>query len=134
MEATYQRNFSDRSEQDLIVSRLRRELSAPRHDPIAFGRTKRSCAARIGCLFLRSRISRCCGAPNVAITSGKWTPVRRAEGELMTGLIATLLDFFGRLDAKSALEMECGDIFLRVVREKVGGEERSDERRVSKAG
>ena len=51
-----------------------------------------------------------------------------------TGRIATLLDLFGRLDAKSALEMERGDIFARVVREKVGGEERSDERRVSRVG
>jgi hypothetical protein len=38
-----------------------------------------------------------------------------------TGLIAPLLDIFGRLDAKSALEVERGHIFERLVQEQVGG-------------
>jgi hypothetical protein len=51
-----------------------------------------------------------------------------------TGLIASLLDVFARLDAKSYLETERMDVFARVVREQVGGEGRSDEGRVSRAG
>jgi hypothetical protein len=40
-----------------------------------------------------------------------------------TGLIALLLDVFGRLDSKSFLEAEKGKIHARIVREQVGGEE-----------
>ena len=39
-----------------------------------------------------------------------------------TGLVAPLLDLFGRLDAKTLLETERGHVFARVVREQVGGE------------
>ena len=51
-----------------------------------------------------------------------------------TGLVAPLLDLFGRLDAKSVLEMERGRIFTRVVREQVGGEEVTATDRFSGAG
>jgi hypothetical protein len=51
-----------------------------------------------------------------------------------TGLIAPLLDLFGRLDAKSALETERGHVFTRVVIGQVGGEGIIDEDRVSRAG
>ena len=51
-----------------------------------------------------------------------------------TGLIAPLLDLFGRLDANSVLDTERGHIFARVVREQVGGEGRIHEGRVSRAG
>jgi hypothetical protein len=51
-----------------------------------------------------------------------------------TGLVAPLLDLFGRLDAKSVLEMERGRIFTRVVREQVGGEEATGKDRFSSAG
>jgi hypothetical protein len=51
-----------------------------------------------------------------------------------TGLVAPLLDLFGRLDAKSVLEMERGRIFTRVVREQVGGEEVTAKDRFSGAG
>lgn len=40
-----------------------------------------------------------------------------------TGLIAPLLDLFGRLDAKIGLETEREDIFDRLVKEQAGGEE-----------
>ena len=39
-----------------------------------------------------------------------------------TGLIAPLLDLFGRLDAKSVLETERGRILARVITQQVGGE------------
>ncbi len=38
-----------------------------------------------------------------------------------TGLIARLLDFFGRLDSKTVLRTPKGDIMSRLVREQVGG-------------
>jgi hypothetical protein len=41
-----------------------------------------------------------------------------------TGLIASLLDLFGRLDAKIGLETEREDIFDRLVKEQAGGEEK----------
>lgn len=40
-----------------------------------------------------------------------------------TGLIAPLLDLFGRLDAKIGLETEREDIFDWLVKEQAGGEE-----------
>jgi hypothetical protein len=40
----------------------------------------------------------------------------------MTGLVAPLLDLFGRIDAKTFLETERGRVFARVVSEQVGGE------------
>jgi hypothetical protein len=39
-----------------------------------------------------------------------------------TGLVAPLLDMFGRLDAKTLLETERGRVMARLVREQVGGE------------
>jgi hypothetical protein len=39
-----------------------------------------------------------------------------------TGLVATLMDFFGRVDAKAVLESERMILQARVVREQVGGE------------
>ena len=39
-----------------------------------------------------------------------------------TGLVAPLLDIFGRVDAKSLLETERGRLETRLVREQVGGE------------
>jgi hypothetical protein len=39
-----------------------------------------------------------------------------------TGLVAPLLDLFGRIDAKTVLETERGQVIARVVREQVGGE------------
>jgi Glycosyl hydrolase family 63 C-terminal domain len=39
-----------------------------------------------------------------------------------TGLVAPLLDLFGRVDAKTLLETERGRVFARVVSEQVGGE------------
>src|SRR5689334_8025125 len=41
-----------------------------------------------------------------------------------TGLIAPLLDLFGRLEAKSFLETDRGQILARLITEQVGGEER----------
>jgi len=41
-----------------------------------------------------------------------------------TGLIAPLMDFFGRVDAKLFLETEMGSVAARVVREQVGGQPR----------
>ncbi|HXV78825.1 MAG TPA: glucosidase [Candidatus Binatia bacterium] len=38
-----------------------------------------------------------------------------------TGLVAPLLDIFGRIDAKTMLETERGHVFARVVKEQVGG-------------
>jgi len=38
-----------------------------------------------------------------------------------SGLVAPLLDFFGRLDAKTLLESERGQILARVISEQVGG-------------
>jgi hypothetical protein len=40
-----------------------------------------------------------------------------------TGLVAPLLDLFGRVDANTVLESERGRLMARVVREQVGGEE-----------
>lgn len=40
-----------------------------------------------------------------------------------TGLIAPLLDLFGRVDAKTVVEAERGRLFAKVVREQVGGEQ-----------
>ena len=42
-----------------------------------------------------------------------------------TGLVAPLLDLFGRLDAKTLLETERGRVAARLIREQVGGVERS---------
>ena len=42
-----------------------------------------------------------------------------------TGLIAPLLDVFGRVDAKTLLEVERGHALRRVIEEQVGGERRS---------
>jgi hypothetical protein len=39
-----------------------------------------------------------------------------------TGLVAPLLDLFGRVDAKTLLETEKGGLMAKVVREQVGGE------------
>jgi hypothetical protein len=39
-----------------------------------------------------------------------------------TGLVAGLLDIFGRLDAKAVLETERGKLQARLTREQVGGE------------
>ncbi len=39
-----------------------------------------------------------------------------------TGLVAPLLDLFGRVDAKTLLETERGQVMARIVREQVGGE------------
>jgi hypothetical protein len=39
-----------------------------------------------------------------------------------TGLVAPLVDLFGRIDAKSVLESERAGLRARVVREQVGGE------------
>jgi hypothetical protein len=38
-----------------------------------------------------------------------------------TGLIAPLLDIFGRLDAKRLLESERGALYAKVIKEQVGG-------------
>ena len=51
-----------------------------------------------------------------------------------TALVAPLLDVFGRLDAKGVLETERGRIFTQVVTAQVGGERKSDEARLSRAG
>ncbi|MGA8050137.1 MAG: glucosidase, partial [Burkholderiales bacterium] len=40
-----------------------------------------------------------------------------------TGLVAPLLDIFGRVDAKALLEAERGRVMSRVIREQVGGEQ-----------
>jgi hypothetical protein len=40
-----------------------------------------------------------------------------------TGLVAMLLDYFGRVTAKSTLETERGQFFTRLVKEQVGGEQ-----------
>jgi hypothetical protein len=40
-----------------------------------------------------------------------------------TGLIAPLMDIFGRLDAKALLEVERGRVWAKVVREQTGGED-----------
>ena len=39
-----------------------------------------------------------------------------------TGLVAPLLDLFARVDAKSLLESERGDVMARIIREQVGGQ------------
>jgi hypothetical protein len=39
-----------------------------------------------------------------------------------TGLVAPLLDIFGRIDAQRWLESERGGVMAKVVREQVGGE------------
>jgi hypothetical protein len=39
--------------------------------------------------------------------------------------IAPLLDFFGRLEAKSLLETERGGVLARVISEQLGGERKS---------
>jgi hypothetical protein len=49
-----------------------------------------------------------------------------------TGLVAPLLDIFGRVDAKTLLEAERGSVMARVVREQVGGEGPDGESRVSR--
>ncbi len=41
-----------------------------------------------------------------------------------TGLVAPLLDMFGRLDAKTLLETERGAVVARIVREQVGGQQK----------
>jgi len=38
-----------------------------------------------------------------------------------TGLVAPLLDLFGRVDAKAMLESEKGGVLAKVIREQVGG-------------
>jgi hypothetical protein len=43
-----------------------------------------------------------------------------------TGLVAPLLDLFGRVDAKVLLETERGQVMARVVREQVGGQATGD--------
>jgi hypothetical protein len=40
-----------------------------------------------------------------------------------TGVIASLLDLFGRVDAKTLLETERGSVMARFIREQVGGEQ-----------
>jgi hypothetical protein len=40
-----------------------------------------------------------------------------------TGLVAPLLDLFGRVDAKTALETDRGRVMSRVIRQQVGGED-----------
>jgi hypothetical protein len=40
-----------------------------------------------------------------------------------TGLVAPLLDIFGRVDAKTLLETARGDVLAKVISEQVGGEE-----------
>ncbi len=40
-----------------------------------------------------------------------------------TGLVATLLDTFGRVDAKRVLETERGKMVARFVKEQVGGQQ-----------
>ena len=50
-----------------------------------------------------------------------------------TGLIAPLLDLFGRLEAKTYLETEREHVFTRVVREQVVGEATA-ETAISRAG
>jgi hypothetical protein len=44
-----------------------------------------------------------------------------------TGLVAPLLDLFGRVDAKTALEIDRGRVMSRVVRGQVSGEEPSEQ-------
>ncbi|CAE6869464.1 hypothetical protein R70211_01096 [Paraburkholderia domus] len=44
-----------------------------------------------------------------------------------TGLVAPLLDLFARIDAKTLLETERGNLMARVVKEQVGGEATNDE-------
>ena len=39
-----------------------------------------------------------------------------------TGLIAPLMDIFGRIDAKTMLESERGKVLARLVKEQVSGE------------
>ena len=39
-----------------------------------------------------------------------------------TGLVAPLLDIFGRIGAKTMLEIERGQVFAKVISEQVGGE------------
>jgi hypothetical protein len=41
-------------------------------------------------------------------------------------VVAPLLDLFGRVDAKRALESEKGRVFARIVEEQVGGEKARD--------
>ena len=43
-----------------------------------------------------------------------------------TGLVAPLLDMFGRIEAKTLLETERGQVMARIVREQVGGEQTSE--------
>jgi hypothetical protein len=44
-----------------------------------------------------------------------------------TGLTAAVLDIFGRVDAKTALESDRGQVLTKLVREQVGGEEKREE-------
>jgi hypothetical protein len=41
-----------------------------------------------------------------------------------TGLVAPLLDMFGRVDAKALLETERGEVMARIIREQVGGQQK----------
>ncbi len=47
-----------------------------------------------------------------------------------TGLVAPLLDLFGRIDAKTLLETERGQVMARIVREQAGERARSPRRRL----
>ena len=47
-----------------------------------------------------------------------------------TGLIAPLLDIFGRVNAKDLLETERGRLQARIFREQVGGEQTKGEKDV----
>ncbi len=40
-----------------------------------------------------------------------------------TGLVAPLLDMFGRVDAKACWRLNAGSVMARIVREQVGGEQ-----------
>ena len=46
-----------------------------------------------------------------------------------TGLVAPLLDIFGRVDAKTLLETERGRVFAKVISEQVGGEQAGTEKK-----
>jgi hypothetical protein len=51
-----------------------------------------------------------------------------------TGLIAPLLDIFGRVDAKSLLETERSKTVARIIREQVGGEQTASPNGTSETG
>jgi hypothetical protein len=44
-----------------------------------------------------------------------------------TGLIAPILDIFGRLDSRMILETDRGQVFARMVRAQVGGDSKDDD-------